>query len=73
MAVCIELLGQRYLDTVDAMARLAATLRSRGQVQEAERLEREVLEMRIELLDDAMLKPSRRWHTLRLHCMLVVN
>ncbi|KAG8823165.1 hypothetical protein FRC17_009390, partial [Serendipita sp. 399] len=46
----LEIFGPRHLATISSMGNLASTLRSRGQLEEAEKLEREVLELRIEIL-----------------------
>ncbi|KAG8825902.1 hypothetical protein FRC17_008465, partial [Serendipita sp. 399] len=46
----LQIFGPRHLATISSMGNLALTLYNRGQLEEAEKLEREVLELSIELL-----------------------
>ncbi|KAG8823119.1 hypothetical protein FRC17_009403 [Serendipita sp. 399] len=46
----LQIFGPRHLATISSMGNLASTLYNRGQLEEAEKLDREVLELSIEIL-----------------------
>ncbi|CCA76100.1 hypothetical protein PIIN_10100 [Serendipita indica DSM 11827] len=50
LALRLDILGRRHLDTVRAMGSLAITLRGRGQLEEAETLRRDAFALRLEIL-----------------------